>query len=136
MSKIYIAVKSSWSSDGGDCIDCMYSSTDKYEICKKCIEHAVEELKSDFWGVAYLYTDYKVISVSDPEDFITDYMMKEEKVAETVATIMNLDRGIYEAIENREHAGYYIDKSDPEDILLRERIMNYMEDMIKGEENE
>lgn len=139
-NKIYIAVIFSWSYEGGNCLDCMYSSFDKYEVCRKCLEHAIKDLDTCFMDFVYLYSEYKIISISDPTAFTSSYMIEEADNAKTVAEIMGLDKALLEAVENREHTGYYVEKDDPKDVLLQKQITDYLtkvkEDMEKGEENE
>lgn len=134
-NKIYIAVMYSWSYEGGGCLDCRYSSFDKYEVCKKCLEHAIEDLETSFMDFVDLYSEYKIISISDPTAFTSSYMIEEADNAKTVAKIMGLDKALLEAVEKREHTGYYVKKDDPKDVLLKEQIINYLK-KVKGEENE
>lgn len=126
LEKIYIAVEYSYSYEGGDCLNCMYSGLDKYEVCEKCIRHAIKELETSFMEVDNLYTEYKIISISDPKAFTSDCMIKEAEIADTVAEVMGLDQSIYEEIKQREHTGYYVDVSDPKDISLRKQIIDYL----------
>ena len=125
-NKIYIAVAYSYSYEGGDCLDCMCSSFDKYEVCRKCLEYVIDELETSFLEFRYLYYEYKVISISDPRAFTSTHMIKEADSAKTVAEIMGLDRALCEAIEKRKHMGYYVVEDDPNDILLQEQIINYL----------
>lgn len=137
-NKIYIAVAYSWSFEGGDCFDFMYSSFDKYEVCKKCLEHAIRDLETSFLDFVELYSEPKIISISDSKDFTSDYIYKKRNSAKTVAEIMGLDKALCEAVKKRKHRGYYVEKDDPKDVLLQKQIINYLKnvknDIEKGEE--
>lgn len=131
--KIYIVVNYSWSYEGGDCLDCLCSGLDKYEVCKKCLEDVIKSLEISFMDFIDLYNEYKVISISDPTDFTTSYMIEEQDSAKTVAEVMGLDNVLREAVGMRPPMrGYYVEKNDPNDILLQKQIINYLE-KVKGE---
>lgn len=134
MNKIYIVVRYSWSYEGGDCLDCMCSGFDKYEVCKKCLEHVIKSLEISFMNFIDLYNEYKVISISDPTAFTTSHMIEEQDSAKTVAEVMGLDNVLREAVGRRADmfSGYYVEKNNPNDILLQKQIINYLE-KVKGE---
>lgn len=134
-NKIYIAATLSWSYEGGDCLNCMYSSFDKSEVCKKCLEYVIKSMEMDFETFVELYSEYKIISISDSTAFTSSHMINEVKNAKTVAEIMGLDKALHEAVEKREHTSYCVEKDDPEDVLLQKQIINYLK-KVKGEENE
>ena len=134
-NKVYIAAIHSWSYEGGDCLNCMYSSFNKSEVCKKCLEHAIKDMEVSFLDFVDLYVELKIISISDSKDFTSDYMIKEADNAKTVAEIMGLDEALLEAVEKRKYTGYYVEKADPKDVLLQEQIINYLK-KVKGEGDE
>ena len=125
-NKIYIVTMFSFSYEGGPCLDCLYSSFDKHEACRKILEYVIEDLADSFYEFVHLYDDYKVISISDPKSFTSAHMIKETDNAKTVAEIMGLDKALYEAIKKRRHMGYHVVEDDPEDNLLQEQIINYL----------
>lgn len=133
MNKIYIVVRYTWSYEGGDCLDCMYSGLDKYEVCRKCLEYVIKSLEASFMDFVHLYDEYKVISISDPTAFITSHMIEEQDSAKAVAEVMGLDNVLREAVRKRNSMyGYYVEKNDPNDILLQKQIINYLEKMKEG----
>lgn len=133
MNKIYIVVRYTWSYEGGDCLDCMCSGSDKYGVCKKCLEHVIKSLEISFMNFIDLYNEYKVISISDPTAFTTSHMIEEQDSAKTVAEVMGLDNVLREAVGKRNLiSGYYVEKDDPNDVLLQKQIINYLK-KVKGE---